>query len=263
MPALFCSSGMQPLFASVRYNFFVAGSPKPAAELSGFVLAGGRSSRMGTDKAALLLNGRTLLQHAIEIVESVTRGPVSILGSRQLYGVYGRVIEDLYPGCGPLAGIHAALAQSRTGFNLIIAVDTPFLSHQLLSYMAARAVESGAVVTVPEIAGFTQPLCAVYSRDFLPIAEAALQPQRTQSIAEEEQNGKPDQRGLTRARAQAEAAAPELASKSRSFKIVPLFPKDRTCIISETELRQLAFSPEMFENLNTPEDMERARKRSF
>jgi molybdopterin-guanine dinucleotide biosynthesis protein A len=124
----------------------------------------------------------------------------------------------------PLAGIHAALSQSRTRFNLIIAVDTPFLSSELLRHVAARAMESGAIVTVPEIGGYTQPLCAIYSRDFLPIAENAL--------------------------------------KSGSFKIVPLFPSDHTCIVTEAELAEFAFNPEMFDNLNTPDDMERARRRT-
>ena len=238
--------------AVIRYNFLVAENRNHAAELTGFVLAGGRSSRMGTDKAALLLNGRTLLQRAIEIVGSVTGGPVAILGSRELYGAYGQVIEDLYPGCGPLAGIHAALSHSRTCFNLIIAVDTPFLSPQLLSYMGGRALESGAVVTVPEIGGYTQPLCAVYSREFLPIAEAAIQPQRPQRTTEEENHDLPRGHGNT---------APEPPGKSRGYKIVPLFPKEATCVISEAELKRFAFNPEMFENLNTPEDLERARQR--
>lgn len=202
----------------------MAENRSPTAELTGFVLAGGRSSRMGTDKAALQLNGRTLLQHAVQTVGRVTGSQVIILGSQQLYVSYGPVIEDHYSGCGPLAGIHAALSNSRTRFNLIIAVDTPFLSSALLRHMAARALETGAVVTVPEIGGYTHPLCAVYSRDFLPIAESAL--------------------------------------KSGSFKIVPLFPKDRTCIITEAELARFAFDPEMFDNLNTPEDMKRARQRT-
>src|SRR6185437_1269016 len=117
--------------------------------------AGGRSSRMGSDKAALVLNGRTLLEHAMETLHAVTGGPVYILGLRQLYGNYGEVIEDLYPGCGPLGGIHAALSHSRAPFNLILAVDTPFLSSHFLTYMAERAIESGAVVTVPQIGGYT------------------------------------------------------------------------------------------------------------
>ncbi|MGH9571251.1 MAG: molybdenum cofactor guanylyltransferase, partial [Candidatus Angelobacter sp.] len=108
---------------------------QPVSEdLTGFVLAGGRSTRMGTDKAALPLNGRTLLEHALQIVGQVA-GRVLILGSKQLYGKYGAAIEDLYPGCGPLGGIHAALLNSQTRLNLVIAVDTPFLSAELLRYM--------------------------------------------------------------------------------------------------------------------------------
>jgi molybdopterin-guanine dinucleotide biosynthesis protein A len=208
--------------------------------LAGFVLAGGKSTRMGMDKAALPLEGRTLLEHALAILSQVA-GEVAILGSRELYGGYGvPVIQDIYPGCGPLGGIHAALAhlkQSRPGpeaqFALIIAVDTPFLDPKFLTHLARRALESGAVVTTPEIAGYKQPLCAVYSHEFLPIAEQALN----------------------------SSTAPVQGQKSSDYKIVPLFPKDRTCLVTEAEMRKFAFAPEMFDNLNTPQDLERARRR--
>lgn len=201
--------------------------------LTGFVLAGGKSTRMGTDKAALSLEGQTLLERALATLRTVA-GEVLILGSRERYGGFGQVIEDIYPDCGPLGGIHAALtylakqasAKPNAGrrLALIIAVDTPFLSPEFLSFMAERAVESGAVVTTPEIAGYTQPLCSVYSTEFLPIAEQAL--------------------------------------KSGVYKIVPLFPRDKTCVITPAEMARFAFPPEMFDNLNTPEDLERARRRS-
>ena len=133
------------------------------------------------------------------------------------------MIEDIYPGCGPLSGIHAALSAKRAALNLIIAVDTPFLSADFLRYLAQQAAQSGAVVTTPEIAGYTQPTCAVYSPEFLPLAERALQ--------------------------------------SGVYRIVPLFPLDRTQKISETEMARFAFDAGMFDNLNTPLDMERARQR--
>jgi molybdopterin-guanine dinucleotide biosynthesis protein A len=193
------------------------------SQLAAFVLAGGKSSRMGRDKAALLLNGRTLLQHALATLREITSN-VSILGSPQTYGDQGApVIADIVPECGPLGGIHAALTQTKADFNLIIAVDTPFLSVDFLKFLSARAVASRAVVTTPEIAGYTQPLCAVYSRQFLPIAAQAL--------------------------------------KSGNYKIVPLFPADGTLKIPDSEMAQFAFTPEMFDNLNTPEDMERALRR--
>lgn len=177
---------------------------------------------MGQDKAAITLNGLTLLQHALAVLRQVCRD-VFILGKRELYGALGTVYEDIFPGCGPLGGIHAALSSSKTQFNLIIAVDTPFLAPEFLSYLADRAIESGAIVTTPEIDDYTQPLCTVYSLDFRSIAEQAL--------------------------------------RQGNYKIVPLFPPDQTLIIKEAELRQFAFAADMFENLNTPEDLARARRR--
>ena len=192
------------------------------SQLSGFVLAGGKSTRMGQDKASVTLNGLTLLEHALAVLREVCRD-VAILGKRELYGSLGPVYEDIFPGCGPLGGIHAALSNSQTPLNLIIAVDTPFLAPEFLLYLADRAINSNAIVTTPEINDYTQPLCTVYSLDFRPIAEQAL--------------------------------------RQGNYKIVPLFPKDRTLVIKEAELRQFAFAADMFENLNTPEDLARARRR--
>ena len=192
------------------------------SQLTGFVLAGGKSTRMGQDKAAVTLNGRTLLEHTLAALREVCED-VAILGKPELYGTLGPVYEDIFPDCGPLSGIHAALKNSQTKFNLIIAVDTPFLSPAFLSFMAERAIATDSVITTPEINGYTQPLCTVYSRDFLPIAEQAL--------------------------------------RSGNYKIVPLFPKDKTLVIHEPELRQFAFAADMFENLNTPDDLARAQRR--
>jgi molybdenum cofactor guanylyltransferase len=192
------------------------------SQVSGFVLAGGKSTRMGQDKAALTLNGRTLLEHALAALRQVCRD-VAILGSYDLYGALAPVYEDIFPGCGPLGGIHTALSHAQTPHSLIIAVDTPFLMPEFLAHIADRAATSDAVVITPEIDDYTQPLCTVYSLDFLPIAERAI--------------------------------------KAGNYKIVPLFPRNQTLVIKQSELRRFAFAAEMFENLNTPEDMDRARRR--
>jgi molybdopterin-guanine dinucleotide biosynthesis protein A len=192
-------------------------------DLSAFVLAGGKSTRMGRDKATLPFSGRTLLETALAIAGSVTKD-VFILGTPELYGAYGEVIADIFPGCGPLGGIHSALTHAKSDLNLILAVDTPFLSNRLAAYLVERARESGAMVTAPEINSYPQPLCAVYRRDFLSIAEQALRAGR--------------------------------------YKIVPLFPQGRTLVIPEAELKRFAFTAEMFENLNTPEELEQARRRA-
>lgn len=214
--------------------------------ITGFVLAGGKSTRMGRDKAVLQLEGRTLLGHGLNTLRQVC-AEVMVLGSRELYADFGaEVVEDVFAGCGPLGGIHAALSRTKTEFNLIVAVDTPFLSADFLCFMAQRASDSGAMVTTPEIGGYRQPLCSVYSREFLPIAEAALRGR--QSLRPGEPTAGNEAGGSS--------------GKSREYKIVPLFPADRTCIITEEEMRGFAFTPEMFENLNTPDDLERARRRT-
>jgi len=193
------------------------------SNVTGFVLAGGKSSRMGANKALLALNGTTLVEQAKAIVGQICER-VFILGSRQLYGVFGECYEDVYANCGPLGGIHAALLNSQTPYSLIIAVDTPFIRLEFLNYMIERALNSSAVVTVPRIGGMVQPLCAVFSRNFLPIAEAAL--------------------------------------KFAQYKVEAAFPAERTLVLSEAELSSFEMAAEMFENLNTPEDFERARRRS-
>lgn len=178
---------------------------------------------MGTDKAVLSLNGSTLVEQAKAVLEQVCE-KVFILGPARLYGRFGQCVEDVYLDCGPLGGIHAALLNSTTAYSLITAVDTPFISAELFNYMIDRALNSSAMVTAPRIGGMVQPASAVFSRDFLPIAETAL--------------------------------------KSGKYKVEPTFPPGQTLLLTEEDLSQFAKAGEMFENLNTPEDFKRARKRA-
>lgn len=192
-------------------------------DLTAFVLAGGQSTRMGWEKAMLELAGRTLLERALGLASTVAAEAV-IVGSRGEFARYGRMIEDVYPEQGPLAGIHAALRASATDYNLILAVDTPFLEARFLEYLIAQARQSGAVVTVPRTAEGFHPLAAVYRRDFRDTAERALREGRN--------------------------------------KVDALFPEVETRVIEVDELEKFAFVPAIFENLNTQEDWERARTRA-
>ena len=103
-------------------------------EISGFVLAGGRSSRLGRDKALLPWppnataegNSQTLLQHSIARLQRVC-ATVSICANRDDLPFAGTILPDALPGSGPLGGIVAALETSTTDWNLVLAVDLPFL----------------------------------------------------------------------------------------------------------------------------------------
>ncbi len=191
-------------------------------DVTAFVLAGGKSTRMGREKARLELGGRTLLERALKLASSAAAETI-IVGGRADFEAYGRVVEDVYPGQGPLGGIHAALEATSTEFNLILAVDTPFLEPRFLKYLVDQARESGAVVTLPRTADGFHPLAAVYRRAFCETAERALREGRN--------------------------------------KIDALFAEVETRILEAADLEKLAFAPAIFENLNTPEDVERARER--
>jgi molybdopterin-guanine dinucleotide biosynthesis protein A len=187
--------------------------------VTAFVLAGGKSSRMGRDKAFLELEGRTLLSWALEAAHAVTAS-TWIVGSAAKFAAFGPIVEDAYSGRGPLAGIHAALSGSATNLNLILAVDLPFIQSDLLQYLIAQARESPAVVVVPRTEEGLQPLCAVYRRQFAEAAEASLR-----------------------------------AGKN---KIDSLFAEVDTRVIEPEELELNGFRQEMFRNLNTEQDWKAA-----
>ena len=189
---------------------------------TGFVLAGGKSSRMGTNKALLKLAGLTLVERTRNLLAGICER-VAILGPPDIFGHLGDCYADVYADCGPLAGIHVALMNSQTDLNLITAVDTPFLAEEFLRYLLETAASSTALVTAPVLDDFVQPLCAVYKRGFLPVAEKAL--------------------------------------KEGRYKIVPLFSEVESLVLAGEQLGRFALNSGMFDNLNTPEDYENARRR--
>src|SRR5437879_12975870 len=115
----------------------------------------------GKDKAFLLRNGRALIDLMIQKAKSVA-DDVFIVGPKEKFSSYGRVVEDRYPDCGPLGGIQAALNRSRTELNVVLPIDIPFVDQAFLSYLIGEAERSAALVTVPKVKGGLQPLCAVY-----------------------------------------------------------------------------------------------------
>jgi molybdopterin-guanine dinucleotide biosynthesis protein A len=146
---------------------------------SGFVLAGGGSSRMGRDKALLPYRGTTLVEHLARSVQDAA-GSVALIGDPSRYSSLGYpVYPDKFSGCGPLGGIYTALSVSSTDFNLIVACDMPGISPGVLRTLLRSAEESGAscvIATGP--AGEPEPLCAVYHRRCLPAMARAIQEKR-------------------------------------------------------------------------------------
>jgi molybdopterin-guanine dinucleotide biosynthesis protein A len=125
--------------------------------LTGFILAGGKSARMGRDKALLDWHGRTLLDHMNDLV-SIVADEVHVVGRGPL--------PDRLQGLGPLSGIATALEASATNANLVVAVDLPFLTEKFLKYLKLEAECSTDPLTACKI-GSDFPLCLVIQRGLL------------------------------------------------------------------------------------------------
>jgi molybdenum cofactor guanylyltransferase len=136
----------------------------PRDGIAAYILAGGRSSRMGRDKAMLSPGGTPLLMRIAALLAPLT-GPPIIVGPPTRYAALGyNVIPDDGASIGPLGGIATALRHSNQGWNLIVGCDMPFLTSRWLDYLIDRAVESNADAVIPQSAVGTEPLCAIYRK---------------------------------------------------------------------------------------------------
>jgi len=134
--------------------------------VSGFVLAGGESSRMGRDKALLPYRGKPLIEH---IARSV----------REAAGNVRVIVNDKIPGCGPLGGLFTALSTTETDWNLVVACDMPGISREPLLTLLNRAETSHSdCIAAASTGGALEPLCAVYHRRCLPIVARAIRDKR-------------------------------------------------------------------------------------
>jgi molybdopterin-guanine dinucleotide biosynthesis protein A len=172
---------------------------------------------MGTDKALLCVGKETLLERALRTAAAVA-DRVLIVGPRERYVRYGDVVEDVFPGCGPLAGIHSALYNTNTELNLMLSVDMPLMSPEFLTWLLDEARARSQLIVVPQALGGSQPLAAVYRRAVRAVAEQSLM--------------------------------------DGHYKIGHMFALVPTRYVTEAEILAAGFSPEVFRNVNTFEEYE-------
>jgi molybdopterin-guanine dinucleotide biosynthesis protein A len=142
-------------------------------DAAGFVLAGGRSSRMGADKALIQLAGKPLIAHALGILHQAGLS-ASIAGARSPLSAFAPVIPDSSPGQGPLGGICAALASTSAHWAVFLPVDLPLLPVSLVTCLLSHARTTGCAVTLASFGGFAQTFPAVLDRALLPFLQAEL-----------------------------------------------------------------------------------------
>ncbi len=143
---------------------------RSVAPIAAFILAGGESSRMGSNKALLELGGVPLIVRMARLVESAAAKP-TVVGSPEIYArLRLRAVRDDWPGAGPLGGIATALRASESQWNLIVACDLPYLTKPWLEHLIHRAERSNADVVIPLNDAGAEPLCAMYNKT----AESAI-----------------------------------------------------------------------------------------
>ena len=140
--------------------------------VSGVILAGGLSTRLGRDKASELLAGRSLLQRVVDRLAGLVDEYVVVTAAGQVLPAVEasapvRAVEDAYARVGPLGGIYSALSAMQGAWALTVACDMPLLQPALLSELLRVAPGHDAVVPLND-GGLPEPLCAVYAKTCLP-----------------------------------------------------------------------------------------------
>ena len=194
----------------------------PPDDVTGVLLAGGSSSRMGRNKALMPLAGQRLVDRALAVLRSVLDELLMVTNSPDLYADLGvPMVPDLVTGKGALGGIHSAIHHAAEPHCLVVACDMPFLNAGVLRYLVDQ--RAGYDVVVPNAKGRPQPLHAVYGK-------ACLQP-----IA----------RRL----------------ESDRLHVVGFFPDVQVREVTADELAVFDPEGLSFRNLNTPEEFAEAERR--
>ncbi len=154
-------------------------SAKKGLQIWGFIQAGGRSHRFGSDKALCVLDGKTLLARTTERVRAACGNARIVAPPEKYAGGAAEILPDRWPGEGPLGGILTALAETSSrstgpAWSLIVGCDMPFLTVEWLQYLCQRARNSDAEVVFARSGFGWEPLCACWNTRALPPLQAAF-----------------------------------------------------------------------------------------
>ncbi|WP_321368669.1 molybdenum cofactor guanylyltransferase [uncultured Draconibacterium sp.] len=142
-------------------------------QITTIILAGGLSKRMGTDKALLEIEGKTLLERAISLCKPFS-SELLISSNHKSHTSFGyRVVEDEIKNCGPMGGIYSCLKQSDNAWNLVLSVDAAYINDNFLEFLISNAGDFDAVVPFTEKGA--EPLIALYNKSICPAMEKKLQ----------------------------------------------------------------------------------------
>lgn len=194
---------------------------EPTVNACGVILAGGQSSRMGTNKALLQLEGEPLVARLARRFTAWFPQVIVVTNTPETYAFLGLpMVGDRIPGLGPLGGLEAGLTTSRYEHAFFCAVDMPFVSEGLVRHMLALA--PGHDLVVPVLGGEFEPMHAVYGKGCLPAITRNLD--------------------------------------ARRLRLIGFYDEVRRLELGESEIRRFGDPERLFFNCNTPEDIQQARR---
>ena len=143
-------------------------------DITGIILAGGKSSRMGTDKGLLMLNNNPFAQYSIEALKPLV-SDILIVSDNADYDVLGyKRINDNFKDAGPVSGIYSGLNASSTSYNLVLSCDIPLITTEVLQLLI-NATETPFEIIQAESIGKSMPLIAIYKKQVKDIFLKCLQ----------------------------------------------------------------------------------------
>ena len=187
------------------------------------ILAGGKSSRMGTDKAFVRVLGRPLIEDLLAQVAGIGAETIIITNRPDDYRYLGvPLFTDVLPDKGALGGIYTALHSSSQPHTLCVACDMPFVIRPLLDFLISLIPDANADAIVPRLSGETEPFRAIYAQTCLGPIRAALD--------------------------------------AGKLRVISFFPDVRVRFVDEAEIDRFDPRHLSFFNVNTPDELEQARK---
>jgi len=190
--------------------------------ITGVILAGGQSSRMGQNKALMSLGGKRLVDRVVEVMREVFRDLLMVTNTPEVYADLGLpMVRDIWPEKGSLGGVYSAIYHVTTPYCLVVACDMPFLNAAVIRYLITQIANYDVVI--PDVLDELQTLHAIYSK-------ACLQPIERRLAA-------------------------------HRLRIVGFFPDVRVRTVTASELQPYDPELLAFQNLNTPEEFQAAEQR--
>jgi len=188
--------------------------------MNAIVLAGGKSSRYGSDKALLKLENQTMIELIVENLRKIFN-KIYVISNADEYSFLEDVVfaEDIIPGKGPLGGLYTGLKISDEKYNFLTACDMPFLSAEFFKFLKKQ--KKGYDVLVPEYRAYLEPLSGIYTTDLIPYIKRAL--------------------------------------SNNQLKIKSFFPEVNLKVIKEEEIREIADPEILFFNINYKDDFHKIK----